>query len=114
MAILTIGITFLAIILLAVLLVGQLTRVPKYSQTALFNVEIDRRMIVDSLEDITTNAVETFGKVDDNHCRGFDGMVVYVEKEKHLYHYIGGSDKEGIPIDKIKDIRNWKRLEVYL
>lgn len=112
MVILTIGFVLLVIVLLAVLLVGQITRIPKYSQIALFNVEIDRRMIVDSLEDITTNAVATFGKADENHCRGVDGMVVYVEKEKHLYHYIGGSDNEGIPIDKIKDIRNWKRLEV--
>lgn len=70
---------------------------------------VDARFIVETFNDITTNAGDTFGVISDTYCKVYEGLTVYVSKEKASYMYVGGYDANGILLTDVQNPSNWRK-----
>lgn len=60
--------------------------------------------------EINKEIFDNFGKIDETHYRGFQGIVVYSIDKKRLYYYDGPVDEIGIAIEEFKNVSNWKNV----
>ena len=70
---------------------------------------VDARFIVETFNDITTNAGDTFGVISDTYCKVYEGLTVYVSDEKASYMYVGGYDANGILLTDVQNPSNWRK-----
>ena len=70
---------------------------------------VDARFIVETFNDITTNAGDTFGVISDTYCKVYEGLTVYVSEEKASYMYVGGHDANGILLTDVQNPSNWRK-----
>lgn len=71
---------------------------------------MDTRLVVETKEDLTTNAMATFNGTG-RYCFVYEGIQVYVRKDKSTYMYVGPNDgKNGILLSEVQKDSNWRKL----
>ena len=71
---------------------------------------MDTRLVVETKEDLTTNAMATFNGTG-RYCFVYEGIQVYVRNEKSTYMYVGPNDgKNGILLSEVQKDSNWRKL----
>lgn len=71
---------------------------------------MDTRLVVETKEDLTTNAMATFNGTG-RYCFVYEGIQVYVRNEKSTYMYVGPNDgKNGILLSEVQKVENWRKL----
>lgn len=71
---------------------------------------MDTRLVVETKEDLTTNAMATFSGTG-RYCFVYEGIQVYVRNEKSTYMYVGPNDgTNGILLSEVQKEVNWRKL----
>lgn len=71
---------------------------------------MDTRLVVETKEDLTTNAMTTFSGTG-KYCFVYEGIQVYVREDKSTYMYVGPNDgKNGILLSEVQKAENWRKL----
>lgn len=71
---------------------------------------MDTRLVVEAKADLTTNAMTTFGGTG-KYCFVYEGIQVYVRKDRSTYMYVGpNDDKNGILLSEVQKEENWRKL----
>lgn len=71
---------------------------------------VDARLVVESFEDLTTNAADTFGTIGSDYCKVYSGIQVYVTGEKATYMFVGESDANGVLLTSVQSSDSWRKL----
>ena len=71
---------------------------------------VDARLVVETFEDLTTNAADTFGTISGTYCKVYEGMQVYVSDEKTTYMFVGESDESGVLLTSVQNAESWRKL----